>query len=326
MIPTKEKNQISQDYLPFCRVCGSNLLAQYCLIEKPVSRAGVFYFCSACEALSFHAANDTHAYAEHYYGCGNSKVGGLAYGIRCLSANWRADFVSKLVGKGQCLDIGCGDGEFLMAMRNRGWSVKGTELTGSAYERANKKLPGQIFCSAQFESAAEPGSCKLITMWQVFEHLENPRQVLERCRNLLSAGGVLAIGVPNPISWQAIWGKKDWLHFDPPRHLHLQNLQTLVREAEGLGFTCIAIRYPWVEFGPIGWIQTLMNKLGFSRDYFFEKMKDRWAQASILSQIVWTLMAVVLALPAFFLAFLESLNKRSATYEVYFRQGLSKVI
>jgi hypothetical protein len=162
-------------------------------------------------------------------------------------------------------------------------------------------------------------------MWQVFEHLENPRQVLERCRNLLSAEGILAIGVPNPISWQALWGKRDWLHFDPPRHLHLENLQTLVREAEGLGFTCIAVRYPWVEFGPIGWLQTLMNKLGFSRDYFFEKMKDRWAQASILSQIVWTLLAFLLAFPAFFLAFLESLYKRSATYEVYFRRGLSKV-
>jgi hypothetical protein len=96
-------NQFLQDYIPFCRVCGSNSLAQHCLIEKPVSRAGVFYCCSACEALSFHAAHDTYAYADDYYGCGSSKVGGLANGIRCLSANWRADFVSKLVGKGRCL-------------------------------------------------------------------------------------------------------------------------------------------------------------------------------------------------------------------------------
>jgi hypothetical protein len=54
-------------------------------------------------------------------------------------------------------------------------------------------------------------------------------------------------------------------------------------------------------------------------------MKDRWAQTSMLSQIVWTLLAIVLALPAFFLAFLEALNKRSATYEVYLRWELSKV-
>jgi 2-polyprenyl-3-methyl-5-hydroxy-6-metoxy-1,4-benzoquinol methylase len=324
MIPTKEKNHFLENYRPFCRVCASNSLAQHCIIKKPVSRAGAFYFCKACEALSFHAESDAYAYGDDYYGCGNSKVGGLAHAIRCLSANWRADFVSKLVGKGHCLDIGCGDGEFLKAMYSRGWSIKGTELPGSACERAKKKLPGQIVCAAQFESAADPGSCNLITMWQVFEHLENPRQVLERCRNLLSDGGVLGIGVPNPISWQALWGKVDWLHFDPPRHLHLENLQTLVREAESLGFTCIAVRYPWLEFGPIGWTQTLMNKLGFSRDYFFEKMKDRWAQTSILSQILWTLLAIVLALPAFFLAFLESLNKRSATYEVYLRRGFSK--
>jgi hypothetical protein len=167
MIPTKEKNHFLENYRPFCGVCASNSLAQHCIIKKPVSRAGAFYFCKACEALSFHAESDAYAYGDDYYGCGNSKVGGLAHAIRCLSANWRADFVSKLVGKGHCLDIGCGDGEFLKAMYSRGWSIKGTELPGSACERAKKKLPGQIVCAAQFESAAEPGSCNLITIWKI---------------------------------------------------------------------------------------------------------------------------------------------------------------
>jgi 2-polyprenyl-3-methyl-5-hydroxy-6-metoxy-1,4-benzoquinol methylase len=285
---------------------------------------GIFSLCNECGALSFHAAQNADTYGEGYYGSGNSKLGGFARHLRVLSANGRARFVSKLVGGGECLDIGCGDGEFLEAMHRLGWPVKGTELPGSAFERAQGKFPGRIVCTDRFESATRPGSCNLVTMWQVFEHLENPRQVLEGCCKLLATGGVLAVGVPNPASWQALWGKEHWLHFDPPRHLHLQSMQTLVKEAEVFGFICVATKYPFIEFGPIGWIQTALNKLGFPRDYFFERMKDRWSGVPVLSRIGWNIIAALLAVPAFVLAFLEWLFKRTATYEVYLQRGSPK--
>jgi SAM-dependent methyltransferase len=321
MIEDKNKN-LAPD-VRICRICGSDLIVSKCIIQNPASRAGVFYFCKTCAALSFYAAKNIDAYAETYYGCGNSKVGGFALRIRTLSASRRANFASKLVGGfgGLCFDIGCGDGEFLKAMRHLSWEVKGTELPGPAFERAERKIPCRIVCTAQFETALEPNSCKLITMWQVFEHLENPLLVLKKCSGLLIRGGVLGIGVPNPMSWQALMGKHDWLHLDPPRHLHLQKVESLIKAAESIGFKCIAIRYPWLEFGPIGWIQTFMNKLGFSRDFFFERMKDRWTGVSLPCYLAWTITAAIFAFPAFILAFLESLTKHSATYEVYFRLG-----
>jgi 2-polyprenyl-3-methyl-5-hydroxy-6-metoxy-1,4-benzoquinol methylase len=282
--------------------------------------------CGQCEAWSFYPAQTADAYGEDYYGSGHSKVGGMAQGLRIFSANGRARFADRLVGKGECFDIGCGGGEFLDAMRRRGWSVKGTELPGPAFERAERKLPGRIVCTDRFETAARPGSCDLVTMWQVFEHLENPKQMLAACRELLADGGILAIGVPNPESWQARWGREGWLHLDPPRHLHLQSIQTLVRQAEALGFECVAMRYPWLEFGPIGWLQTAMNKFGFQRDYFFERMKDRWIRVSIPSRIGWTTLAALLAFPAFVMAFIEWLCKRTATYEVYLRRGSTNLV
>ncbi len=156
-------------------------------------------------------------------------------------------------------------------------------------------------------------------MWQVFEHLENPGEVLMACRNLLAEGGILAIGVPNPESWQARWGRENWLHLDPPRHLHLQSIRTLIRQAEELSFEWVATRYPWLEFGPIGWLQTAINKLGFSRDYFFERMKDRWSGVPIPSRIAWNILAALLALPVFVLSLLEWMCWRTPTYEVYLR-------
>lgn len=303
-----------------CRMCGSEDLERFCTIQKPATRAGVVFLCSQCDALSLHPAQTADAYGEDYYGSGNSKVGGLAQRLRILSANGRSRFVSRLVGVGKCLDIGCGSGEFLQAMQRKGWSVKGTELPGPAFERAEKKLSGRIVQTNRFESAAQLGSCNLITMWQVFEHLENPRQVLVACRELLADGGILAIGVPNPESWQARWGREDWLHLDPPRHLHLQPPRVLIREAEALGFEWVVTRYPWLEFGPIGWLQTIMNKFGSPRDFVFERMKDRWSGVAFHSRIAWHVFAAFLFVPAFVMAFLEFLFKRSATYEIYLRK------
>jgi 2-polyprenyl-3-methyl-5-hydroxy-6-metoxy-1,4-benzoquinol methylase len=280
----------------------------------------MFYLCGQCDAWSFYSGQSADAYGEEYYGCGNSKLGGLAQRLRIFSANGKARFADRLVGKGECLDIGCGSGEFLEAMQRRGWSVRGTELPGTAFERAERNLPGRIVCTDRFENAARPRSCDLVTMWQVFEHLEKPRQVLTVCHELLADGGILAIGVPNPESWQALWGRADWLHLDPPRHLHIQTVQALIWEAEALGFEWVATRHPWLEFGPIGWLQTAMNKFGLPRDYFFERMKDRWSGVAFHSRIAWHIFAVLLFAPAFAMAVLEFFFKRSATYEIYLRQ------
>lgn len=304
-----------------CRVCGSFLLTSRYFIKHPESRSGVFYLCKSCFSLSFFPNKKSQTYGESYYGLGESRVGGLAQRIRINSANSRAAFIHKHFTPGQCLDIGCGDGEFLKAMSKHGWTVIGTELPGPALQRAQKKFCERIIGTANFESVAEPGSMKLITMWQVFEHLENPRRVFQSCWNLLAADGVLGIGVPNPDSWQARWGGGDWLHFDPPRHLHLQNMQVLIAEAERVGFQCVAHRYPWFEFGPIGWIQTAFNKLGFPRDYFFEQLKNRWSGVSVSARFAWFCVAALSAPIALSMAFLERLAGKPATYEIYLRRS-----
>lgn len=306
-----------------CRMCGLQLDAPDFVVDEPAHRAGGYYLCKTCQSLSFYAKQDSDAYGEGYYGSGNSRVGGIAQLIRVLSSHLRARFITKFLGVGKCLDVGCGDGEFLKTMKVYGWSVKGTELPGPAFERAQKKLPEHIIGTEDFESAAQANSCDLITMWQVFEHLENPRLVLEKCRGLLTDGGVLGLGVPNPDSWQAQWGKGDWLHFDPPRHLHLQSVRTLIAEAEGLGFECVAVRYPWLEFGPIGWVQTVFNKLGYPRDFFFDQLKERWACVSRYERVRWIFIAALLAPLAMIFAFLESMTGRPATYEVYLRRFVS---
>ena len=102
------------------------------------------------------------------------------------------------------LDIGCGDGRFLLALRRR---FPVAELTGLDWffgpaiaeelAKANiKTIAGTI------ENTPLPDKkFDVITMNQIIEHTWDVRLVIERCKRALAVGGLLAIETPNPDGW-----------------------------------------------------------------------------------------------------------------------------
>lgn len=302
-----------------CRACSNSELTLLYEISQPIDRAGRFLKCNLCKCISFFGFN-RNIYDSSYYGNGDSKLGGLAGFIRKLCAKSRAEFLTNLIQQpGRCLDIGCGDGDFLNCMKSRGWDIAGTEIAGPAYDRASSRFPNRIFCIEDFSNLDCKRKFHAITFWQVFEHLENPRDVLNKCKKLIEPNGVIAIGVPNPESLQSNFGGKNWLHLDPPRHLHLMDADALEKLANECGFIRISRRRPWFEFGPIGWIQTLFNMCYFKRDFFFESLKNNWSRESLFSRFKWTVLASILVTPSIVLSIIESIAQRPATYEIYFR-------
>jgi SAM-dependent methyltransferase len=302
-----------------CRVCGSKDFSFLYEIDTPRHREGYFLICNKCKCYNFYGKINN-AYLDSYYGSGELKIGGFSGFVRQLSASLRAHYLAKIIKtKGICLDVGCGDGDFLLSLSSKGWRVVGTELAGPAFQRSSQRVPGQIICSEKIEEKQFKNKFNLITLWQVFEHLENPLETLQTCRSILHPGGILAIGVPNPDSMQAKWGGKDWLHLDPPRHLALMGVPSLVSLANISGFEVVSIRFPWFEFGPIGWIQTIFNKIHPSRDLFFESLKSNWIGQRMICKFFWFVLAGCLAPLACVLSVFESLIQRSATYEIYFK-------
>lgn len=140
------------------------------------------------------------------------------------------------------LDVGCSSGDRLLVMKDAGLSPAGVEL-GPAADYARERLGLDVrrgtidsFDFAQGKSAAfESGRFRAVTLYNVIEHVPDPRAVLREARRLLAPGGYLAVQCPNARSLQARLFGRRWAAMDVPRDLWYftpELLSKLVREAD----------------------------------------------------------------------------------------------
>src|SRR5258708_4562269 len=78
---------------------------------------------------------------------------------------------------GRLVDIGCGAGAFVVAAARAGWEAIGTELAESASRQALAAGATVLVGERASESIAS-GSCDVVTLWEVIEHVEDPVGVL----------------------------------------------------------------------------------------------------------------------------------------------------
>lgn len=164
---------------------------------------------------------------------------------------------------GRLLDVGCGDGTFLLAARARGFAIAGTEMNPVRAQAAGIDVVTEVAGAARF------GPFDAITLWHVFEHLRNPALTLRTLFDLLAPGGRLILAVPRFDSAQARSTGRHWLHLDVPRHLwHFSEL-SLRRMLEASGFV-VERRYghEW-EYDLFGWAQSWLNAALPEKNRFF---------------------------------------------------------
>ena len=138
-------------------------------------------------------------------------------------------------GHGRALDIGCGNGNYMMFLKGLGWDTTGFDVTDNLAEPVRKAgIP--IFTGSLDVLQHQEGSFDLITMWHVLEHLYDPAADLRLVRRLLADGGTLLIEVPNSDSITARLFRADWFPWDLPRHLNHFTPANLRRMLEESGF------------------------------------------------------------------------------------------
>jgi SAM-dependent methyltransferase len=98
-------------------------------------------------------------------------------------------------GRRGLLEIGCGNGFFLNRALARGWSdVRGVEPSSDAIAKASADVGPAIVCDMMRPGIFEPESFDVICLFQVLDHIPEPRAVLETARDLLRPGGhILAL-------------------------------------------------------------------------------------------------------------------------------------
>lgn len=127
----------------------------------------------------------------------------------------------KFAAPGRLLDIGCGTGEFMFRMRQKGWNVHGLEPNRAAVRIGREHYdldiqPGWDEADAAYADA----SFDYIRLNHCFEHILRPDEALRFIRRKLKDDGKLFIGVPNTDSIPArLFGPHWWLH-GAPVHPH----------------------------------------------------------------------------------------------------------
>ena len=124
-------------------------------------------------------------------------------------------------GPRRLLDVGCGFGGFVAAMRRRGWDVEGLDPSPTAVAAA-RAMERPVRLGTLDALQGERGNYDAITMFYVLEHLPDPMGALRKVWSLLGPGGILLLRVPHTtpiVRLLAPFGAGGSL-YDPPFHLY----------------------------------------------------------------------------------------------------------
>jgi 2-polyprenyl-3-methyl-5-hydroxy-6-metoxy-1,4-benzoquinol methylase len=125
------------------------------------------------------------------------------------------------------LDVGCGSGRFLAAMRELGWQVRGVEVDSLAVQRARDEL-GLDVSLGTLEAAGFPDqSFDVVTHTHVMEHVYEPLALLRECTRVLKPGGrlvLIAVNVEGLGHWLF---RRSWSGLEVPRHLTIFSARAL---------------------------------------------------------------------------------------------------
>lgn len=135
-----------------------------------------------------------------------------------FNLNYKRNILAKeTFQNAKVLDYGCGAGEFIKYIEND-FTVLGYEPNPDARNAASKKVKKATLISDINE--IEDASLDAITMWHVFEHIDNQENMLKTFHNKLKDNGLLIIAVPNHTSFDAKYYKEFWAAYDVPRHIY----------------------------------------------------------------------------------------------------------
>jgi SAM-dependent methyltransferase len=162
--------------------------------------------------------------------------------------------VSRYVAPARLLDVGCGSGVFLRVAADAGWNVVGVEPGKAAHRSATALLGGRgdVIHAAFQEVSLASSAFDVVTLWDVLEHVPDPRSLLDRAAHLVKPGGYLFVNVPDLESLPTRLLQARWPLL-LPEHLVYFSRRSLRLCGEGAGLTLVHLGRRLVSFS-IGYV------------------------------------------------------------------------
>lgn len=262
---------------PECRICQEN---SRFYVRKNNSDV---YKCSACGVLFVWPLEDVGTLYEQDYFTG--ATAGFGY------SNYEADkkamnltflkYLSLLTRfskqPGTLLDVGAATGVFVELAKTKSWQAQGIDISSFAATQAQQR---GIPVTQGVISSLQEGSQTFdaITLWDVFEHLQHPREDLATLHSKLSPEGLLAINTPDASSLVAKLLGPKWHLIIPPEHLILFTRTVLRDLLTQQGFTILYEQRVGKSFAP-SYILSILY--GWSKQRGFKYMENMVANSVI---------------------------------------------
>jgi SAM-dependent methyltransferase len=227
--------QVRASALPPCYLCGAT--KSRLVVANPQYS---YLICASCGLRREHPlpdpTEDRELYDDGYY-----LRHGLAVRLEDQSSlkrellARRVGLLTKLNGgPGRVLDVGAGTGLFVEASMRAGWRAFGVERSSSAVRFASEITRGSVVIG-RVEELAFDELFDAVTLWDVLEHLPDPRSTLVSIRQLLRPGGLIGISLPNVAGMKARLLANQWRYYLPQlghlTHFSPKTLTTLLRQA-----------------------------------------------------------------------------------------------
>lgn len=238
-----------------CIGCGGSALAPYF-----VRHGYRLVRCDSCH-LVFVANPPTDAELERHYSFASGYHVNLrddpeSIEQRSRLAEEKVATIARHSEPGQLLDVGATAGFFVRAAAGRGWHAMGVELSDDTAKIAREQY-GLDVRTGTLDDVELPGaSFDAVTLWDVIEHVRDPRGMLERTAAALKPGGIVAITTPNldglypRLSYPVARLLRYWPAVEPPAHLTQFSTRTLGDLLDRTGFDIVEVEH---ECQPLGY-------------------------------------------------------------------------
>lgn len=136
------------------------------------------------------------------------------------------------------LDIGCGAGKFVRQCLDLGIDAYGIDLSKDRIEYGIKEysLEGRIWQGTLIEEQNKHIKYDIITLWDVIEHVPNPKEILNEIRKIISIDSKLFILTMSLDSFTYKLYRSRWFYIHPPQHLSYFSHKTMEKMLRSEGY------------------------------------------------------------------------------------------
>lgn len=240
-----------------CRICGNTRGNSFASVQEGMFGTGEsfeYLQCASCRCLQLHNPPEDYAkyYRTEYYSLADDPsqqpfLSRLVQNLRADQAlkrsrlgrillerfpNYALDALSSIdIGRtASILDVGCGSGSLAYTLAEIGF----TSVTGIDPFLELDRSYSNGLTIRKADVAGIRGMWDLVTLFDSFEHMPDPRKALQSIAQILSPTGRCIMTIPTVSSFAWEQYGVHWIQLDAPRHFFLhsrESLDFLVREA-----------------------------------------------------------------------------------------------